>query len=106
MKFGLSALVLATLAIPALSSCPYLESLTPERQLSLKQDNPHTSPKVPAELADLHSVKSDIVSLLHSSDPKWPSDYGNYGPFFVRLAWHCSGSYRTSDGRGGCDGGR
>ncbi|GMI04141.1 hypothetical protein TrLO_g10901 [Triparma laevis f. longispina] len=106
MKFGLSALVLATLAIPALSSCPYLESLTPERQLSLKQDNPHTSHKVPAELADLHSVKSDIVSLLHSSDPKWPSDYGNYGPFFVRLAWHCSGSYRTSDGRGGCDGGR
>lgn len=51
-------------------------------------------------------VERDIVDLLTNSQPQWPADFGNYGPFFVRLAWHCSGSYRVFDGRGGCDGGR
>lgn len=54
----------------------------------------------------LEDVQADIIKLMHSSDPSWPSDNGNYGPLFVRLAWHTSGSYRSSDGRGGCDGGR
>ena len=55
---------------------------------------------------DYETVKEEIKTVLTSSQEWWPADYGNYGPFFVRLAWHCSGSYRTSDGRGGCDGGR
>ncbi|GMI11253.1 hypothetical protein TrVE_jg2970 [Triparma verrucosa] len=107
MKF-LSAALLLGLATPALSSCPYLASLSddsPQRQLTLKTENTKSRTEQ-VELADLQAVKKDIVELLHSSDPKWPSDYDNYGPFFVRLAWHCTGSYRTSDGRGGCDGGR
>lgn len=61
-------------------------------------------------LPDLTKVKADIISLIHSSQPEWPADVfngqPNYGPFFVRQAWHCSGSYRRFDGRGGCDGGR
>lgn len=53
------------------------------------------------------AVRADIETFLTTpQDDVWPADYGNYGPLFVRLAWHNAGSYRTSDGRGGADGAR
>mmetsp|Transcript_97152 Transcript_97152/g.313180 ORF Transcript_97152/g.313180 Transcript_97152/m.313180 type:complete len:463 (+) Transcript_97152:62-1450(+) len=55
---------------------------------------------------DLQAVIADVEALLTHSSDCWPADYGNYGPLFVRLAWHCSGSFRNTDGRGGCGGGR
>lgn len=54
---------------------------------------------------DLQALKNDIFALMTVSQPWWPADYGHYGPFFVRMAWHAAGTYRTADGRGGASNG-
>jgi catalase-peroxidase len=55
---------------------------------------------------DLAAVKKDINAVLTDSQEWWPADYGNYGPFFIRMAWHSAGTYRVADGRGGAGGGQ
>ena len=121
MKLTLTKTVLAHTALAAtLVALPVFESmarstpkstqawwptsldLTPLRQ-NERSNNPLGADfDYAAEFArlDLAALKADIDDTLTTSQPWWPADYGNYGPFFVRMAWHSAGTYRTSDGRG------
>jgi len=79
----------------------------------LRQQGPESNPlganfdyAAEFKTLDLEAVKQDIRKVLTTSQPWWPADYGNYGPFFIRMAWHSAGTYRVSDGRGGAGGGQ
>jgi len=58
------------------------------------------------ESLDYEAVKRDLTALMTDSQPWWPADYGHYGPFFIRMAWHSAGTYRIGDGRGGANSGQ
>jgi len=55
---------------------------------------------------DYQALKRDLTALMTDSQPWWPADYGHYGPFMIRMAWHAAGTYRTADGRGGANSGQ
>ena len=108
----IAAVALSSVAAPALAAGPQMWpeklDLTPLRQHSPKS-NPYGADFNYAEQfkkLDLAAVKKDIEGVLTTSQPWWPADYGTYAPFFIRMAWHSAGTYRTMDGRGGSDGGQ
>lgn len=83
-------------------------NLSPLRQNAI-ESNPYGSDYRYAEAfntLDLDAVKKDIKALMTEPQDWWPADYGHYGPFFIRMAWHSAGVYRIFDGRGGAAGGQ
>lgn len=94
-----------------LACCHSSSTLCPGQHYGTPPDDFAQVPSEAVYGAALHSLSiqdviKDLDKLFTDSKNCWPADFGNYGPFFVRLAWHCSGSYRNTDGRGGCGGGR
>ncbi|MEB3284512.1 MAG: catalase/peroxidase HPI [Candidatus Sericytochromatia bacterium] len=111
------AMMLGTLVTPhaAMASEKTLRDWWPER-LNLQPLRAHAPQSNPYgvdfdyakefQTLDIKAVKKDIQALMTQSQEWWPADYGHYGPFFIRMAWHSAGTYRTFDGRGGADGGQ
>ena len=80
---------------------------------ALRQHSPRSNPygddfdyAAAFKKVDLKALKKDIEKHMTTSQDWWPADWGNYGPLFIRMAWHSAGTYRTIDGRGGADGGQ
>ena len=117
--------------IPDISKCPVMGQAAPENRhtangaLSTKdwwpnqmnlgilhQNSEKSNPlgeefdyKAAFESLDLDTLKQEINELMTTSQEWWPADYGHYGPFFIRMAWHSAGTYRATDGRGGASDG-
>jgi catalase-peroxidase len=79
----------------------------------LRQNNPASNPlgsnfdyTKEFKSLNLTALKKDLSDLMTQSQDWWPADYGNYGPLFIRMAWHSAGTYRTGDGRGGARAGQ
>lgn len=109
------ALSVSASSASAQSSSPSNEFWWPEKLnlSSLRQNSPDSNPlgadfdyAQAFDNLDLDTVKSEIEALMTSSQDWWPADYGHYGPFFIRMAWHSAGTYRVADGRGGAGGGQ
>ncbi len=82
--------------------------LSPLRQHAAESSPLEKSFKYSQEFkkVDLKALKKEIKAVMTTSQDWWPADYGNYGPFFIRMAWHSAGTYRIADGRGGAAGGQ
>ncbi|MEM6833643.1 MAG: catalase/peroxidase HPI [Pseudomonadota bacterium] len=126
LRTTVSAIALACIAFPSITSAtppavpnqvvakpnsfwwPENLDLTVLRQNASQQDPMGDAFDYGAAFSqlDLDAVKKDLSAVMTQSQSWWPADYGHYGPFFIRMAWHSAGTYRTADGRGGAGAGQ
>lgn len=100
----MNTLMLVVLPMAALGACPFMEVGTPPtKTASVITDAAYTTA---LQGLDIAALEADLTTLMTSSQACWPADGGHYGGLMIRLAWHCSGSYRKGDDKGGCAGGR
>ena len=108
VALGMSSALLATSAMAEDANSPQNLNLAPLRNLNA-MDNPLGADynyRESFKKVDIKALKKDMEDLFTKSQDWWPADFGNYAPFFVRLSWHDSGTYRLSDGRGGANRGQ
>uniref|UniRef100_A0AAV1UZJ1 Plant heme peroxidase family profile domain-containing protein n=2 Tax=Peronospora matthiolae TaxID=2874970 RepID=A0AAV1UZJ1_9STRA len=86
--------------------CPFGFDVVASVKLQERQISSELYSSTSCDVVDYDLVKQDLEKLMTDSQAVWPADFGHYGGFFIHFAWRCSGSYRQSDGRGGCDGAR
>ncbi|KAF4137934.1 Peroxidase [Phytophthora infestans] len=105
----LASLVAAFASLPrdaSAGSCPFgYDSVAAVHQVDRQISNELYDAQN-CDVVDYELVKEDLLHLMTDSQDFWPAEFGHYGGLFICLAWHCNGSYRRADGRGGCDGGR
>ena len=119
LKYSIALLAALTLIAPSIASAqgePNSNQFWWPEQLDLGPLRQHAAESNPMgddfdyakefDSLDLEALKNDIETIMTTSQDWWPSDYGHYGPFFIRMAWHSAGTYRISDGRGGAGGGQ
>lgn len=119
---GVALLTLTLIAWPAFSQSGKASQKAPDNEFwwpnrlnlsPLRQQGEESNPMGKGfdyakefKTVNLGELKKDIAKVLSTSQEWWPADYGHYGPFFIRMAWHSAGTYRVGDGRGGAGGGQ
>ncbi|GMF46988.1 unnamed protein product [Phytophthora fragariaefolia] len=109
MNVRLAAFIAAIASLSggaAAGSCPFGYDKIASVKAQDRQISSELYDAKSCNVIDYDLVKKDLEKLMTDSQDFWPADFGHYGGLFIRLAWHCNGSYRRADGRGGCDGGR